>query len=398
MKRGNHGNSKTVLMLASVASMIDQFNMPNIRLLQKMGYQVHVACNFKKGNTCNEDHIRKMKQVLHQMHVPWHQWDCPRSVYAVASCFRAYRQLLELTGRYRFDWIHCHSPVGGVLARLAAHQRGMRVIYTAHGFHFYQGAPVRNWLLYYPVEKLLAHWTDVLITVNQEDYILANRKLKAKKIYRVPGVGVSTVKVKQAGQNRRDFCRTYQIPERSWILLSVGELIPRKNHVKVLKAVASMGRTDVYYIICGQGRLNKILCQQAEQLGIGGRLRMAGFQENLEDFYQNCDIFVFPSIQEGLPAALMEAMTAGMPCVVSDIRGNRELIRNPGKDMFYLPESGCVRFPYHDADCLCRILLNMFADENLRKCCAQQNKKVIERYDIRKVYTEMQRIYEKMEI
>ena len=286
-------------MLASVASMIDQFNMPNIRLLQNMGYQVHVACNFKEGNTCDEARLRKLKQQLQKRQVIIHQWDCPRTIdvrgKSIKNCRRAFRQLMVLTAAYPFAWIHCHSPVGGALARLAAKKRGIRVIYTAHGFHFYKGAPVKNWLLYYPAEKALARWTDALITVNKEDYRFAKRHLKAGRIFYIPGIGIkSAVECKASARN--ECRRKYHIPQDAVLLLSVGELSRRKNHQLVIKALAELGRTDICYVICGQGALKHRLMRQAEALGISRQIRMPGFVEHVGDFYQAADLFVFPSL------------------------------------------------------------------------------------------------------
>lgn len=384
-------------MLASVASMIDQFNMPNIKLLQHMGYEVHVACNFKKGSTCSDQRIRKFQDVLSNMHVVWHQWDCPRAICPVTKCLTAFLQLWKLTGQYHYVWLHCHSPVGAALARIVAHGRNIRVIYTAHGFHFYQGAPVKNWLLYYPAEKLLAKWTDVLITVNQEDYQFAKRNLNAKKIYCIPGTGVKIGYANHIKWSRQKLCKVFRIPESAWILLSVGELTARKNHRLVLEAMTKMRGTDVYYIICGQGRLCRKLREYARQNGLLDRLRLAGYQEHLDEFYCNCDIFVFPSVQEGLPVALMEAMAAGMPCAVSDIRGNRELIRESERCGTALSEAEDVCFPYDDADRLSRILLHMMEDKNLRRSCAFCNRKASKRYDIRTVCKKMRDIYRQMD-
>lgn len=169
---GRNVKEQKVLLLASVASMIDQFNVPNIRLIQNMGYEVHVACNFLEGNTCDRKQIRKLLRIMKKMAVVCHQWDCPRSIRPVWGCIRAYRQLCTLMEKHAFVWMHCHSPIGGALARIAAHRQNIRVIYTAHGFYFYRGAPLRNWIFYYPAEKMLARWTDVLIVVNKEDYQL----------------------------------------------------------------------------------------------------------------------------------------------------------------------------------------------------------------------------------
>ena len=182
-------------MLASVASMIDQFNMPNIRLLLAMGCEVHVACNFREGNTCDEKRIRKMKKELRRMHVTYHQWDCPRSIYACSKCVRAYWQLCRLLHKYHFSCLHCHSPIGSAIARMAAHGKKIRVIYTAHGFHFYRGSPMKNWMLYYPFEKLLSYWTDCLVTVNREDYHLAKRRFHARWLFHIPGVGIDALMI-----------------------------------------------------------------------------------------------------------------------------------------------------------------------------------------------------------
>lgn len=394
------GNRKRVLMLASVASMIDQFNMPNIHLLIQEGYQVHVACNFEEGNTCDERRIQELKETLQQLGA-WHQWDCPRNICPPGQCIRAYRQLWELTGRYHFVWMHCHSPIGGALARMVAHHRKIAVIYTAHGFHFYRGAPFWNWLLYYPVEKLLAYWTDALITVNREDYCMARKNLKAGKVFYIPGVGIDLRKFQKpvgqraqitqetAGQPfyRQDdvqgFRRQYQIPEEAILLLSVGELSKRKNHQAVITALAEIEKADIYYLICGQGALQQALMRQAQTLGIAERVIMPGFLRDVAAVYQNADIFMFPSLQEGMPVALMEAMAAGMPCVVSDIRGNRDLIDRRGGKRFAVSDAGQLR----DA------MLYFLDRPKERAACGCYNKEKIKEYSMETVQRKMRKIY-----
>ncbi len=393
------GQQPAVLMAASVASMIGQFNMQNICLLLDLGYEVHVACNFQKGNTCDARAVRALRTRLRQMHVRCHQWDCPRSLSAVADCARAYRQMERLLERVSFDWIHCHSPIGGALARAAAHRIGVGVVYTAHGFHFYKGAPFWNWLAYYPVEKLLARWTDVLVTVNREDERFARRHLRAGHIRRIPGVGIAPDRIRKQVQtapgacwmhralessSRRDaFCRKYQIPDKAKVLLSVGELSRRKNHQAVLKALAGLMQEDVYYIICGQGVMEQALWKQARKLGIAHRVRMPGYVEDVADLYEQADLFVFPSLQEGLPVALMEAMAAGLACVASDIRGNRELIDDRG--------GGLV--PPKSPGQLLEKLRELLADPERRELCGSYNQRKIEAYRFEKVQRRMRCIY-----
>lgn len=402
-----------VLMLASVASMIGQFNLPNIDLLQRMGYEVHAACNFKEGNTCSAESIRRLKRKLHDAQVVWHQWDCPRSVCAAAKCLKAYRQLLELTGQYDFAWMHCHSPVGGALARMAAHKRGIPVIYTAHGFHFYKGAPIKNWLLYYPVEKFLARWTDILITVNREDYRLAEKNMKAGRVFYIPGIGIDTERYQTKGYTDADDCMQehmqdrvkdrvidrmqfraeHRIPEDAVILLSVGELSKRKNHRAVIAALASMRRKNVYYFIYGQGPLRGELRSYAKRLGIAGYVRMPGYEEDMAHIYQNADIFVFPSKQEGMPAALMEAMAAGLPCAVSDIRGSRELIPGARGVRFGL---GGYPGRLRQTEQIERVLIKLMDDKKLRMQCSAYNRKKIKAYDLSVVLSRMEVIYKEV--
>ncbi len=374
-----------VLMVASVASMIDQFNMPNICLLQSMGYEVHVVCNFKEGNTCDEKQIRKLQQKLTKQKVTWYQWDCPRHILAVQKCFTAYRQLMCLTQMKHYDWLHCHSPIGGALARIVAHKRSIRVIYTAHGFHFYKGAPLKNWILYYPAEKILSRWTDVLITVNDEDYKLAKRKLKAKETYKIPGVGIDMDRFCQSEKNQRiSFCRKYKIPEHACIFLSVGELNKGKNHRMVIRALAAMQRQDLYYLICGQGALKMKLKRYAHRLGVSRYVRMPGFQKDMPEIYQNADVFVFPSKREGMPVALMEAMASGLPCVVSNIRGSRELADAKNGKCFSLNSIKQL------SD-----MLEEFADHPwMRKVNGDFNRKKMSGYSQKVVQQKMKKIYE----
>ena len=179
---------KKALMLASTASMIDQFNMDNIALLQR-DYEVHVACNFREGNTCSDEQIAILQQRLNDMGVPYYQVDITRNVLNIPQVLRAYRQTRDLMKAHGYAMVHCHSPIGGAVCRLAAmpfRKKGMKVLYTAHGFHFFRGAPLLNWLIYYPIEWCLAHVTDILLTLNKEDHARALRRIHAKRIELIP--------------------------------------------------------------------------------------------------------------------------------------------------------------------------------------------------------------------
>lgn len=320
--------SGKVLMLASVASMIDQFNIPNIKLLIEMGYQVDVACNFIDGNTCSDAKIAELKNKLKEMGVDWYQIDFARSVKHILQNIKAYRQVLKLMQTNRYAFIHCHSPIGGVCGRLAGHKTNTKVIYTAHGFHFYKGAPLLNWFIYYPIEKFLSRYTDVLITINKEDYAVAKNKMYAKMTEYIPGVGIDVEKIQNTKVDRNKKRHELGIPEDAIVLLSVGELSKRKNHEVVIRALAQIKDKNVAYAICGKGSLERYLKDLARQLGVYNRVFFLGFRTDVIEICKASDIFVFPSLQEGLPVALMEAMACNLSCIVSDIRGNTDLIDN----------------------------------------------------------------------
>lgn len=378
---------KKVLMLASVASMIDQFNLPNIRLMQELGYEVHVACNFKQGNTCNAGRLCRLWKELENRSVRCHQWDCPRELLDVRKCRKAFGQLLRLTREHRFAWMHCHSPIGAALARIVAHTQGIPVIYTAHGFHFYQGAPWFYWLVYYPAEKLLSYWTDVLITVNREDFQLARRRLHARRVYRIPGVGIDIRHYAQYQpcMTREEFCRKYRLPLDAKILLSVGELSRRKNHQLVVSMLPWLEK-PVCYMVCGQGACYGRLASLARETGVSDRVSFPGYVEDLREIYWHADIFVFPSLQEGLPVALLEAMASGLPCFVSDIRGNRELVRMKS-----------CRFAPGNRQEFLRGMQRLLENQRLREYSRQQLQKQAVRYAIKAVEKKTSRIYKRME-
>lgn len=185
------------LMVASVASMIDQFNRENISLLQTMGYEVDVACNFEVGNTSSEERVKRFRQELQKQEVGTFQLPIPRKILAFSDMIQAYKQLKKMVEEKQYTLVHCHSPIGSVIARLACRKqrkKGLKLIYTAHGFHFFTGAPKKNWLIFYPIEKIFARYTDILITICSEDYQRARKKKLGKNIVYSPGVGIDVDK------------------------------------------------------------------------------------------------------------------------------------------------------------------------------------------------------------
>lgn len=378
---------KRMLMLASVASMIEQFNMSNIELLQKMGYEVHVACNFEKGSTCTEEKILELKKKLKQLQVRFFQIDFERNVMKLNQDLKAYKQVLKLARKYHYTFIHCHSPIGGVVGRLVGHKTNTKVIYTAHGFHFYKGAPLLNWIIYYPIEKALSYFTDILITINQEDYQRAKRKLRAKRVEYVPGIGIDVEKFRNVTVDVPKKRKEFGISPDDTVLLSVGELNKNKNQKIIIKALAKLHKPNVKYVLVGQGPLKEYLENLAYELGVGEQVIFLGFRKDVADIYKIADIFVFPSKREGLSVALMEALASGLICIASDIRGNEDLLK----------DNTCM-FNENSVDSLLECLNNkLYASNASKEKIIYRVYELLKAFDIKEIEKEMTKIYKMIE-
>ncbi len=377
---------KKVLLLASVASMIEQFNRNNIQILQDMGCEVHVATNFEFGSTFSADRAKEFKKELEKAGISCYQIDFSRNVMQLGQVYRAYRQVKQLFCERKYDAIHCHSPIGGVCARLAGRKyrkNGTKIIYTAHGFHFYKGAPFANWLLYYPIERFLAHFTDVLITINHEDFERA-KKFKAGAVYKVPGVGINYKKFIQLKTTAAAFKQKIKIPLNSFVVISVGELCKRKNHMIIAEALHLLGDNEIYYIICGEGEQKEALQYIAEKYKMKDRIKLVGYQNNLVDWMNISDVFAFPSIREGLGLAAIEGMAAGLPLVTSNSNGIKDYMEN-GKTGF------CYK--YNDAKGFAEAISLLKKDPQLREKMGKRNQEVAKQYDISNVQKIMEKIY-----
>lgn len=378
---------KRALMLASVASMIDQFNRDNISLLEKLGYQVDVACNFEEGSTTSRERVQNFQKELTERGISTFSLSIPRKITAFSAMKDAYVQLKKLCKERQYEIVHCHSPIGGVIARLACKElrkKGTKVIYTAHGFHFYTGAPFKNWLLYYPVERWMARYTDVLITICKEDYERASRQFSAKTVTYIPGVGVDTKKIMECSVDPVLKKREIHIPDNGIIILSVGELNENKNHKVVLQAIAALGREDVYYVICGQGAKKEELQQFAVQLKVERQLRLLGYRSDISEWAKTADVFAFPSYREGLPVSLMEGMAAGLAVVASKIRGNVDLIVE-GKGGILVNPSKSEEF--------LKGLEQLIENPSIRRKQGQFNQERIRLFSLENVSRQMEEIY-----
>ncbi len=313
---------KKALLVTTVSGFVPQFERNNVKLLQNLGYEIHYASNYHTPSYGNDN------SRLDDMGIIRHQIDFVRSPYKLLDNWKAYCQLKDVMKQDKYDLVHCHTPMGGVLARLAAYKTHTApVIYTAHGFHFYKGAPKKNWLFYYPVEKFLSRYTYQQICLNKEDFEIARKKFKAEYVDYIPGVGIDLEKFQNLAVDRESKIKELGLPKNKKILLSVGELIKRKNHETIIRAIAELQDPSLIYVICGHGELEEYLKELCKRLKVDDQIYFLGYRTDILEIYPIADLFIFPSWQEGLPVALLEAMASGLPAICSDIRGNRDLIQ-----------------------------------------------------------------------
>ena len=323
-------------------------------MLYNMGHSVEIAC---------ADGTKPLNPVYKELNCKVHNIPFSRSPFSKGN-LKAYKMLKQLVETEHYDIVHTHTPNASMIARLAcrkARKQGTRVFYTAHGFHFFKGAPLKNWLMYYPVEKFCARYTDVLITINKEDFELAQKKLHVKKVCYVPGVGIDLERIKSVQADRCEVRKSMGVPENCILLLSIGELNVNKNHQVVVKALAKLGNKNVHYAIAGVGDQKDKLLNLAKELGVENRFHLLGYRADALKLYHGADIFVFPSFREGLSVSLMEAMASGLPVVCSKIRGNVDLIEDGKGGRCFSPndEKAVVYF--------CRLLVENFCIRNAMK-------------------------------
>lgn len=323
---------KNVLILTTVSGFLDKFEKDNVKLLQKLGYEVHYAANL------NEQHYLFDEKEIERLGVRLHHINIARSPYMLRYNMRAFLQVMKIIRENDISMIHCHTPVGGVIGRMAgvcSMRKHIRVIYTAHGFHFYKGAPLINNSIYYFIEKIMAHYTDVLVVINEEDFQNA-QKLHLKKggtVYKIPGTGLDLERFQPlAEEERRQKREKLGLKADDRFLVSVGELNDNKNHIMVLTALEKLKRANklehIRYGICGDGFYWEKIKNLIKKMDLEEHVKMYGYCREVEDILGCADISVFPSKREGMGMAGLEALAMGVPLLAADNRGTREYMRD----------------------------------------------------------------------
>ena len=310
-----------VLLVATVQSHICQFHRPLVAMLHEHGCEVHVAAR----NNLAEKNGLKLDFAEQVFDVPFQ-----RSPFSLKN-LGAYKQLKKIIDEGSYNVIHCNTPVGGVLGRLAARKarkHGTRVFYTAHGFHFYKGAPKKNWLIWYPVEKFMCRYTDKLITINEEDYQLARSKFPVETCH-IHGVGVSVSRYHPHSAEEEEALRKEEsLSAQDFVVLCTGELNANKDQRTLIDAaILCRGRIpELKVLLAGNGPMKSALRDQIAENHAENFIRLLGYRTDLERVVPAADVIVSCSHREGLGLNLIEGMLCGKPIIAVENRGHRELI------------------------------------------------------------------------
>ena len=365
---------KKILFVATVSSHIIGFHIPYLKYFKEKGYEVHVASNGEE----------KIEYCDKHYNLPFKRFPLKKDNVIT------YKGLKRIINENSYDIIHCHTPVGAVLTRLAARnvrKKGIsKVIYTAHGFHFYNGAPLKNWIIYYPIEKLCSRWTDCLITINNEDYELAKKKLKnIKRIELVHGVGINTEKFKKELSNieKREKRIELGLFDNDIILTYVAELNKNKNQILLIEILRELKEkySNIKLLLVGDGVFSDTLKNQIEE-GLQENVILLGRRKDINEILSITDIYVASSIREGLPVNIMEAMYKGLPIVATNNRGHRELVLNE--------QNGYI---VENKEQFKNKIIEFIQDKEKRNTMGKRAREIVRKYELNNVIKEMEKIY-----
>lgn len=320
---------KKILIVCTTDSMIWNFLTPHIDYLINKGHNVECACS-RTGFYFDE--LKERGYILHEV-------GFQRSPFRLKN-ISAFFTLRKLIKYYGYDIIHCHEPVGGAMGRLAGRSCGKYVLYFAHGFHFFDGAPLKHWILYYSFEYILSFLTDAIVTICKEDYE-RSKNFHAKNCYYIHGIGIdySKYNITDPEQHRNQIRKKLGIKNTDIVLITVGEMIRRKNHQIILESMSVIHRNDIHLIICGEGELKDYLLSMSKKFGIANNIHFLGFRRDIPNVLCAADLFIFPSLWEGLGLAGLEAMYMGIPVIGSKRQGIKDYVVDNKTGLLFNPQN-----------------------------------------------------------
>lgn len=369
------------ILITSTDLMMVQFLMPHVKNLSERGYEVILACS-EVGGRLNEvrEKIGRYVKAIYVVRLR-------RSPLSLTN-FRGYKDMKVVIENAHCDIIWTNEPVMGVVTRLCAkslRRNGTKILYMAHGFHFYTGAPVLNWMIYYPIEKLMAHHTDMIVTVNAEDYHRA-KKFEVDEVKYIHGIGINTDRLKLEDQ-RWNIRKELGLKDADFIVLSVGELNKNKNQQTIIKAIAKVNDPKIHYLMCGKGNQYDNLVNLVHKLGLDNNIHFLGYRREVVDICSQADVYVMPSFREGLPVSSLEAMYCGLPLLTSNIRGLVDVNKVDRNGYLYAPT---------DVDGFAEGIKKLKSDSNKRVEMGELNRQEVVPYTLERTKKEIVDIIENL--
>ncbi len=358
------------ILITSTDMMMIQFLIPHVKYLSENGFCVEIACSVVG------DRLEDVRKALEDVPCVIHTVRLERSPASPRNLL-GYGDMKRLLQENHYDIIWTNEPVMGVVTRLAARKArktGTKVIYMCHGFHFYKGASLTNWLIFYPVERVMSRFCDMIVTINREDEARA-KTFHCPRVEHIDGIGVDFSK-RQCTVSREEKRKELGIQTSDILVLSVGELQTRKNHEVILRAIAQLQNPSIKYYLCGKGVLQGHLEELTQKLGLQDQVRFLGYRKDIPEIMHAADIFAHPSKREGLGLACLEAMASGLPLVTSNIQGIPDYVENGVTGFSCGPE---------DADKFAEHLHILISDPSRRKQIGERNQAMSLKYAVESI-------------
>lgn len=372
---------KKILYVTTVSRTINAFLIPHIERLIDEGYEVDCGCSIDK-----EVDKRIVNKGCNIFDTPF-----SRNPLDVKN-IKAFKEIKKLYHKNKYDIVHVHTPVASFITRLALrNEKNLKIVYTCHGFHFYKGSPIINWIFFYPLEKLAAKWTDCLVTINSEDYERANKfKLRNNgQIKKINGVGIEKETYSVKNFDRDKYRKSLDIDKEDFVILVLAELNKNKNHIQLIKAMSILKDKypNIKAVFAGSGSYEEKINKQIKEYGLEEKIRLLGWRDDVKELINSCDIVGLFSKREGLGKCLLEAMICGKCVVATNTRGPRELIYQDVNNFM---------FEIGDIETTAKCIEKIYIDNELKSKIEKHVVIIANKYLLENVLEQLSCVYESL--
>jgi glycosyltransferase EpsD len=368
-----------ILYVTTISNTINAFLIPHIKLLIEQGHQVDIAFNI----------VQKVSPELTKLGCKIHNVEFQRSPLNKKNII-AYKKIKKIIREEGYDLVHTHTPVASFLTRVACRKiSNIQVLYTAHGFHFFKGAALVNWLLFYNLEKMAVRWTDGLITINQEDYEIAKKMTRNKKtsIHLIPGTGINLDKFNNiTNEEKLHLRKKFELKQNDFLLIYAAELNKNKNQSFLIEGMAQLKEKypNIKLLLAGDGILKENYIEYSQKLKTENNVIFLGYRKDIDKIIPMCDVGVSSSMREGFGINLIEYLSCGLPVIASKNRGHKEIITNSYNGFL---------FDYYNLNEFINIIEKLYKDEIHRGKISCNTLESIQNFSIESSQKAMNQIY-----